>query len=82
MEIGQDIMNNFKVLTIGGLHLWLSYNTVVAFSKDGMLYCSENIWTRTTGKHLNYVCSDKSERINNNNFNALLASNLQMLRVA
>lgn len=78
----QEICNNFKSLVIGDLELYFSYNTCVAFRKQYVIHCTENVWGRTTGKHLNLICPNHKERINNDNFNALLARNLEELRVA
>jgi hypothetical protein len=56
-----------RALTIGKLTLFYSYETVVAFEDLGdpleSLVCSENIWSNTTGKHLNIIEPDHSERI-------------------
>lgn len=50
-------------VSVGRLTLFFSYNTVVAF-KDGFNFViSENVWSRTTGKHLNWIDDDKSQRI-------------------
>lgn len=49
--------NSLKV-QIGDLFLWFSYQTVVAFrdySRGGELFLSENIYSKTTGKHLNEI---------------------------
>lgn len=50
-------------ITIGQLTLWFSYNTVIGFDIGGRDYFSENCWGKTTGKHLNCLCPDKSQRI-------------------
>jgi hypothetical protein len=67
-----ELANNFKKLIIRESSFWFSYTTCVAFRKDGILYCSENIWSNTTGKHLNMICIDKKQRIDNVNFYVLL----------
>jgi hypothetical protein len=77
----QELCNNFRKLNINGLTLYFSYNTCVAFRKDYVLYCTENIWRTVTGKHLNMICPDKAERMDNNNFNAMLVNQLEMLNV-
>jgi len=59
-------VNRNKVI-IGNLTLWFSYETIVAFQDETGLKCSENIWSRTTGKLLNMIC-DKNERIPNKDF--------------
>jgi hypothetical protein len=49
---------------IGRLTLYFSYKTVVAFHDCGEgLVCSVNNWTVTTGKHLNWIESDKTRRV-------------------
>jgi hypothetical protein len=50
---------------IGSLTLYFSYETIVAYddTTDG-LTVSENIWSVTTGKHLNNINSNKSIRLN------------------
>lgn len=52
-------------LTIGSLSVYHSYSTVVAFSspEDGLVVC-KNSWSRTTGKHLNWIDNgNKSSRL-------------------
>lgn len=49
---------------IGNLVLYFSYDTVVAFKEDGhLMRVCENVWTVTTGKHLNWLEEDKKQRI-------------------
>lgn len=38
-----------------GLVVFYSYTTPVAFIKDGQLTISENVWSITTAKHLNWI---------------------------
>ena len=58
-----------KILYIGELTLYFSYSTVVAFyTPDTRLVISENVWSSTTGKHLNYIDRDKNKRVDNNKF--------------
>lgn len=42
---------------IGDLTLYFSYDTVVAFQAPGIpgIVVSENCWSTTTGKHLNWI---------------------------
>ncbi len=49
---------------------YYSYQTIVAFDYEGKLYCCENVWTVTTGKHLNWIESDKSKRLDYEAFTA------------
>ena len=43
------------VVHLGSTSLLFSYETIVAFStrRSGGWICSENIWSNTTGKHMN-----------------------------
>jgi len=51
------------------LSIWFSYETPVAYQKGNELVISKNIWSSTTGKHLNIIDPDKSKRIDNHEFN-------------
>ena len=66
------------VITLGQLEVYFSYKTPVAFctNEDGLV-CSENIWSTSTGKHLNWIQSDKSKRIKNADFDARLTATLK-----
>lgn len=56
-----------------GNDFYFSYKTCVAFStiKTGLV-CSENVWSVTTGKHLNWIQPDKKERVSNDVFEQML----------
>lgn len=56
-------------IEVGKLTLYFSYNTVIAFTtlKDGLVI-SENVWSTTTGKHLNWINEYKQHRISNDEF--------------
>lgn len=41
---------------------WYSYKTLVAFRINGEFHIIKNYWSSTTGKHLNWINSDKSIR--------------------
>lgn len=71
-------------LVIGNLTLYFSYDTVIAFAAPGMtsLAISVNVWGPTTGKHLNWICSDKARRIPYTEFKAKLDAKLKEMRVA
>lgn len=60
--VNLGMINQNKVI-INDLTLFFSYETIVAFRKKGKLYCSKNVWSRTTGKMLNDLCSDKKRRL-------------------
>jgi len=41
---------------------WFSYSTLVAFRIGGEFHIRKNEWGTTTGKHLNWIDSDKTKR--------------------
>lgn len=51
------------MMTIGQLELYFSYKTIIAFftPKTGTIV-SENLWGKTTGKHLNWIDGGNKER--------------------
>lgn len=61
-------VNSFMV-DLDKIRLYYSYETIVAFYtiQTGLVAC-ENIWSVTTGKHLNWIQPDKSERIKYDDF--------------
>ena len=63
---------------IGDLTLYFSYQTVIAFDspKTGFVI-SENVWSMTTGRHLNEINPDKSIRLPNAVFLIKLSGMLQ-----
>jgi len=66
---------NKNRVTIGNLEIYFSYETPVAFKQyEGMgkTVCSENDWSKTTGKLLNEVCPMKKGRLPNAEFRAEL----------
>lgn len=58
--------------------LYYSYQTIVAYY-DGVdgLVCSENVWGVTTGKHLNWIQSDKKQRVKHDKFSSMLEEMLK-----
>ena len=73
MHVGiRQEASNFVRVDIGALTLWFSYQTPIAFHMDGAVrVVSDNVWSSTTGKHLNMI-SDKPDRIGNLEFTKLL----------
>jgi hypothetical protein len=71
---GNYSSNNYGVNSLvftdaDGNEFYYSYETIVAFRhKGGKLYCCENVWSNTTGKHLNWIQPNKSERLSYENF--------------
>jgi hypothetical protein len=69
---------NALCVSIGIIDLYFSYQTVVAFrSPEDGLVVSENVWTVTTGKHLNSIQPDKSCRIDYGEFSIKLNNMLE-----
>lgn len=63
--------NSLTVRFSSGLQLWYSYTTIVAFKESwsAPIRVRENDWSKTTGKHLNWIDrGDKKERINGEDF--------------
>ena len=56
-------MTNFTQATVKGITVYKSYQTIVAFyhPKTGLV-CCENVWSQTTGKHLNQIMINKKDR--------------------
>ena len=49
---------------VGNLTFYFSYDTVIAFrSPETGLIITQNNWSTTTGKHLNWINEDKKIRI-------------------
>jgi hypothetical protein len=63
---------------LGNMTIYYSYETIVAYddNQDGLV-CSENQWSTTTGKHLNWIQPDKKARINGETFGAMLTEALK-----
>ena len=51
-----------------GNKYWYSYETLVAFCINGEFHIIRNYWGATTGKHLNWIDSDKSIREDSDTF--------------
>lgn len=72
---GNYSSNNYGVNTLcftdnHGNKYWYSYETLVAFCINGEFHIIKNYWSTTTGKHLNWIDSDKSIREDSDTFNA------------
>ena len=55
-------------VTIGKLTLYFSYETVIGFEDEKGEFISENVWSTTTGRHLNWLENDKKARIQHSVF--------------
>jgi hypothetical protein len=56
-------MPNFNSVVIGSLKLYFSYKTIIGFTDHGNIIVCENIWSKTTGKHLNQIDPSHSNRL-------------------
>lgn len=53
---------------IPGATYYFSYETLIAFRKNGEFHIRKNEWGTTTGKHLNWINPDKSIREDSETF--------------
>jgi len=70
--IRKECNNKLTIVSDGKKTLYYSYETIIAFRDEHGLTISKNVWSMTTGKHLNYICTDKSLRIPYEQFKAKL----------
>ena len=68
----KQIKSNFNKVEIGSLTIWFSYETTIAFQSFGQIFIRENDWGPTTGKHINYIDTDKKRRLSSLQFERLL----------
>ena len=68
---------NFCVVTIGDLSLAFSYQTVIGYRCRGGWTLCENEWGPTTGKHLNHLDPDRTNRVHRGDFEAGLSAALE-----
>jgi len=62
-EYSSNYGKNALRVDILGMTLYYSYKTLVAFKESQFgLVCRKNEWGVTTGKHLNLICPDHSQR--------------------
>ncbi len=66
------------LVTVGGLDVYFSYRTPVAFRARGRLVVSENRWGPTMGKHLNWIDGgNKTGRTPRADFERMLEREIQ-----
>lgn len=68
-------------IEICDLTLYFSYDTIVAFKEGTNFYISENIWSKTTGKHLNWLEKDKKSRLKYSEFKDKLEKTLNKYNI-
>lgn len=73
MKLKQLAANCTEVELTKNHRLFFSYETCVGFEAYGVTVLSENVWSRTTGKHLN-MFGDKADRVPYEEFQAKLDS--------
>jgi len=69
---------NFSIVRVGDLSLAFSYQTVIGFARRGSWILSENLWSNTTGKHLNYL-GGKTGRLSRDLFEQALQIEFDIL---
>ena len=85
MDIGiERIKPNLTKVNVGTVTVWFSYATPIAFKVYGQpRVVRENVWSTTTGKHLNYIDGGdkeaKERRVPSEDFNAALKRLLKWL---
>lgn len=58
-----------QVVSVGPVRVWYSYQTPVAFAVPGVgCVVSQNVWSNTTGRHLNEIEPDKKARVPHGEF--------------
>lgn len=55
-------VDSLKFIDSHNNEYWYSYKTLVAFKINGEFHIVKNYWGTTTGKHLNWIDSNKSIR--------------------
>lgn len=60
---------NLTKVDLGNVNFYFSYETIVAFEKSGRNFVSRNVWSQTTGKHLNEIDGgEKEKRLEHDDF--------------
>ena len=71
---------NFAIVEMDGLGLAFSYATLVGIRVGFDPWkVQQNYWGSTTGKHLNYLNSDKTSRLDAEDFEEFVADMLEMM---
>lgn len=73
----KELANHFYEVAINELSLYFSYETIIGFQNGcNPPVISENVWSSTTGKHLNQI-AQKDKRIPHSQFEEILGKLLQ-----
>ena len=72
--------DNFTIVTIGETDYVFSYRTIIGFRTwgSGGWILRENVWSSTTGRHLNYLSEDKRSRLSADEFARTLSAYLSL----
>ena len=73
---------NKNIVELGGLRLFFSYETIIAFQDRKGLQCSVNQWSTTTGKFINEIEPVKEARLKPEVFEMYLAETLKAHNLA
>jgi hypothetical protein len=66
---GKNYGCNSLCIEFPNLSVYFSYNTIIAFKTDNKLIVCENVFSTTTGKHLNIIDGGQKEsRLKHDNF--------------
>lgn len=73
----ENSAGNFNSVSINGVKFYFSYETCVAVVlktnfNGNYAYAIQNQWGATTGKHLNWFCTDKKSRLSPEDFDTVL----------
>jgi hypothetical protein len=81
----ERVRDNLIIVNLGGVSVYFSYETPVAFTVRGITYVSENMWSTTTGRHLSVIdggtADAKRERLTYSAFTAALDSALSHIAI-
>ncbi len=69
MKLLNIMSNNFSRLELTSVTLYFSYGTLIAVTYWSKTIIIKNSWGMATGKHLNYIDTDKSIRLEKEEFN-------------
>ena len=74
IRLKRELNGKLTTVYVGSLELYFSYETIVGFKRwSDEPVLSENIWSNTTGKHLNQISDDKERRVPHKEFEKMLA---------
>lgn len=78
IRLKRELNGKLTTVTAGSLTMYFSYETCIGFKKwADELVLSKNIWSSTTGKHLNHIDPDKEYRVDHGEFKKQLAKALE-----